>query len=67
MLGDLDPLPGTGSAALNRDVVARVRPVWMELMALPRARQLERVDAMRAAALSCEGDAFVALKGGPSR
>lgn len=67
VLGDLEPLPGTGSAALNRAVVARVRPVWKELMALPRAQQLARINAMRAAALSCEGDAFEVLKGGPSR
>ncbi|MEH0549094.1 hypothetical protein QA802_40345 [Streptomyces sp. B21-105] len=65
--GDLEPLPGTGSAALNRDVIARVRPVWEELMALPRAQQLARINAMYAAALSCEGDAFEVLKGGPSQ
>ncbi|MDX3798849.1 hypothetical protein [Streptomyces sp. AK04-3B] len=67
VLGELEPLPGTGSAALNRHVVDRVRPVWEELMALPRAQQLARINAMRAIALSCEGDAFEALKGGPSR
>ncbi|MDX2680555.1 hypothetical protein [Streptomyces soliscabiei] len=67
VLGALEPLPGTGSAALNRAVVTRVRPVWEELMALPRAQQLARINAMRAAAVSCEGDAFEVLKGGPSR
>jgi hypothetical protein len=67
VLGALEPLPGTGSAALNRDVMDRVRPVWEELMALPRAQQLARINAMRAAALSCEGDTFEILKGGPSR
>ncbi|MCX5265780.1 hypothetical protein [Streptomyces sp. NBC_00199] len=67
VLGDLEPLPGTGSAALDRAVVTRVRPVWDELMALPRAQQLARINAMRAAALSCEGDAFEVLKGGPSQ
>ncbi|MFF5575183.1 hypothetical protein [Streptomyces luteogriseus] len=67
VLGDLEPLPGTGSAALNRDVVTRVRPVWEELRALPQAQQRARINAMRAAALSCAGDAFEALKGGPSR
>ncbi|MEU4875259.1 hypothetical protein [Streptomyces sp. NPDC021608] len=67
VLGDLEPLPGTASPALNRDVVARVRPVWEELMALPRAQQLARIDAMRSAALSCEGDAYEVLEGGPSR
>lgn len=67
LLGDLEPLPGSGSAAFDRAVVARVRPVWDELMALPRAQQLARINAMRAAALSCEGDAFEVLKGGPSR
>ncbi|MFD8261748.1 hypothetical protein ACFV19_23080 [Streptomyces griseoluteus] len=67
VLGDLEPLPGTGSAALNRVVVTRVRPVWEELMALPRAQQLARINAMRAAALSCKGDAFEVLKGGSPR
>ncbi|KRD23394.1 MULTISPECIES: hypothetical protein [unclassified Streptomyces] len=67
VLGDLEPLPGSGSAAFNRAVVTRVRPVWDELTALPRAQQLARINAMRTAALSCEGDAFEVLKGGPSR
>jgi hypothetical protein len=41
--------------------------VWQKLRALPRARQLARIGAMRDAAFSCEGDAFDALKGGGSR
>lgn len=67
VLGDLRSLPGTGSASLRREVDAKARPVWTELKALPRAEQLSRIDAMRAAALSCKGDAFDALNGGASR
>jgi hypothetical protein len=67
VLGDLRSLPGTGPASLRREVDAEARPVWKKLMALPRAEQLSRINAMRAAALSCEGDAFEALKGGVSR
>jgi hypothetical protein len=52
---------------LRRQVDAETRPVWKELEALPRAEQLSRIDAMRTAALSCEGDAFDALKGGAPR
>ncbi|MEF9908459.1 hypothetical protein [Streptomyces sp. P9-A2] len=67
VLGDLRPLPGTESASLRSEVEAETRPVWKELEALPRAEQLSRINAMRAAALSCEGDAFDALSGGASR
>ncbi|MDQ1041218.1 hypothetical protein QFZ75_007634 [Streptomyces sp. V3I8] len=67
VLGDLEPLPGTGSAGARREVDAEARPVWRELRALLRAEQLARIGAMRASALSCEGDAFEALKGGGSR
>ncbi|MEV8533919.1 hypothetical protein [Streptomyces sp. NPDC051211] len=67
VLGDLRSLPGTGSASLRREVDAAARPVWTELEALPRAEQLSRINAMRAAALSCKGDAFDALNGGASR
>ncbi|MFD8881156.1 hypothetical protein ACFV0H_01330 [Streptomyces erythrochromogenes] len=67
VLGDLRSLPGTGSASLRREVDAAARPVWTELKALPRAEQLSRINAMRAAALSCKGDAFDALNGGASR
>ncbi|MFD6227538.1 hypothetical protein ACFWFZ_11745 [Streptomyces sp. NPDC060232] len=67
VLGDLRSLPGTGSASLRREVDAEARPVWTELKALPRAEQLSRINAMRAAALSCKGDAFDALKGGAPR
>ncbi|MFE2970978.1 hypothetical protein ACFXKC_46730 [Streptomyces sp. NPDC059340] len=67
VLGDLRPLPGTLSASLRREVDAETRPVWKGLKALPRAEQLSRIKAMRAAALSCKGDAFDALKGGASR
>ncbi|MBA2806331.1 hypothetical protein E0500_002355 [Streptomyces sp. KM273126] len=67
VLGDLKALPGTLPASLRREVDAETRPVWKELKALPRAEQLSRINAMRAAALSCEGDAFEALNGGASR
>ncbi|GAB2850674.1 hypothetical protein GCM10027074_16570 [Streptomyces deserti] len=67
VLGDLRPLPGTLSAGWRREVDAETRPVWKELKALPRAEQLSRINAMRAAALSCEGDAFDVLSGGASR
>ena len=66
VLGDLRPLPGTEPSALGR-VDAEARPVWTELMALPQAEQLSRINAMRTAALSCKGDAFDALNGGASR
>ncbi|MPY52867.1 hypothetical protein [Streptomyces acidicola] len=67
VLGDLKALPGTLPASLRREVDAETRPVWKELKALPRAEQHSRINAMRAAALSCEGDAFEALNGGASR
>ncbi|MFF7928496.1 hypothetical protein ACFZDP_46785 [Streptomyces mirabilis] len=67
VLGDLRPLPGTLSASLRREVDAETRPVWKKLKALPRAEQLSRINAMRAAALSCKGDAFAALNGVASR
>jgi hypothetical protein len=67
VLGDLEPLPGTGASGLDRQIDAEARPVWQKLRALPRARQLARIGAMRDAAFSCEGDAFDALKGGGSR
>ncbi|GGY04251.1 hypothetical protein [Streptomyces djakartensis] len=67
VLGDLEPLPGTWSARLRREVEVQARPVWIKLRALPRDEQLSRIHAMRAAALSCEGDPLEALKGGKSR
>ncbi|MEV4969881.1 hypothetical protein [Streptomyces scopuliridis] len=67
VLGDLRPLPSTLPTKFRREVDAETRPVWKELKALPRAEQLSRINAMRAAALSCEGDAFDALNGGASR
>ncbi|MBV1941840.1 hypothetical protein KUF83_35570 [Streptomyces sp. BV286] len=66
VFGDLSMLPGT-PANMRREVDAESRPVWKELKALPRAEQLSRINAMRAAALSCEGDAFDVLKGGAPR
>lgn len=66
VLGDLKPLGGP-SARLPARAQAETRTVWKELMALPRAEQLSRINAMRAAALSCEGDPFEVLSGGASR
>ncbi|WP_217210804.1 hypothetical protein [Streptomyces sp. AC550_RSS872] len=65
VLGDLRPLAGTSHP--SGDPIADARPVWKELKALPRAEQLSRINAMRAAAFSCEGHAFDALSGGASR
>lgn len=70
VLGDLKSLPGTGAAQPGGEVDAEARPVWKKLKALPRAEQLSRINAMRAAALSCEDDGsdpLDALTGGASR
>jgi hypothetical protein len=67
VLGDLKSLPGAGPANLRREADAEARPVWRELQALSRDGQRARINAMRAAAFSCEGDAFDALKGGASQ
>jgi hypothetical protein len=64
VLGDLKPFP---SALSRREVDTKARPVWKKLEALPRAEQLSRIKAMRAAALSCKGDPFEVLSGGASR
>jgi len=66
VLGYLKPLGGT-SARMRREVESETRPVWKKLKALPGAEQLSRINAMRAAALSCEGDPFEVLSGGSSR
>jgi hypothetical protein len=66
VLGDLRPLPGT-PAGMRSEVDAKSRPVWKELKALPWSEQLSRINAMRAAALSCEGDPFDVLSGRASR
>jgi hypothetical protein len=63
--GDLKPLGAT--SRMRGEVEAEARPVWKELKALPPAEQLSRINAMRAAALSCEGDQFDVLSGGASR
>ncbi|MFE2498465.1 hypothetical protein [Streptomyces scopuliridis] len=67
VLGDIRSLPGTEPASSRREVNPKTRAVWKELKAQPRAEQLSRINAMRAAALSCKGDAFDALNGGASR
>ncbi|MEU0119988.1 hypothetical protein ABZ137_41700 [Streptomyces bobili] len=64
VLGDLKPLPGM--AGPGRDVGAEARPILNDLKSLPRAGQLSRINAMRAAAFSCKGDVYDALKGGAS-
>ncbi|WP_413756919.1 hypothetical protein [Streptomyces sp. MMBL 11-3] len=63
--GVLAPLDGTGYSAAEQ--LDEARPVWKEFKALPRDEQRSRIDAMRGAALSCEGEPFAALKGGGSR
>ncbi|MDQ0936178.1 hypothetical protein [Streptomyces turgidiscabies] len=67
VLGDFRPLPSTSPANLQRMADAEARPVWKKLKALPRAEQLSRINAMRAAALSCKGEPFEVLSGGTSR
>jgi hypothetical protein len=67
VLGDLKPLPDTGPAGLRQKIDTEAREVWKDLGALPRAEQLSRINAMRAAALSCEADALDALTGGAPR
>ncbi|MBT3150037.1 hypothetical protein HTV45_03860 [Streptomyces sp. CHD11] len=62
---DLEPLDGTGRSAAEQ--MAEARPVWRKLKALPQDEQLARISAMRAAALSCEGEPLDALTGGTSR
>jgi hypothetical protein len=67
ILGDLKPLPGRPAGTTRREVDAKTRPVWKELKALAWSEQLSRINAMRAAALSCKGDPFDVLSGGASR
>ncbi|WP_328770130.1 hypothetical protein [Streptomyces sp. NBC_00286] len=67
VLGDLRSLTGGESARLRPGGEAETRTVWKELNALPRAEQLSRINAMRAVALSCKGDAFSVLEGGAPR
>ncbi|MFI7504879.1 hypothetical protein ACIBVL_41700 [Streptomyces sp. NPDC049687] len=67
VLGDLGSLPSGQSAGLRHEIDAQARAVWKGFRALPRAEQLKRIHAMRAAALSCEGSTLDALKGGASR
>jgi hypothetical protein len=67
VLGRPVTFPGAGSEGLRHEIDAEARPVWRKLRALPRDEQLSRIEAMRAAAFSCEGDAFDALKGGAGR
>jgi hypothetical protein len=66
VLGELKPLPGTPAGA-SGEVDAKARPVWKELKALPPAEQLARINAMRAAALSCKADPFDVLSGKAAR
>lgn len=66
VLGELKPLPGL-TAGMREDVDAKARPVWKKFKALPRAEQVSRINAMRGAALACEGDPFDVLSGRGSR
>ncbi|WP_405996422.1 hypothetical protein [Streptomyces sp. NBC_00986] len=66
VLGELKPLPGP-TAEMRAEVDTKARPVWKKLMTLPRAEQLSRIEAMRGAALTCEGDPFDVLSGRASR
>ncbi|MCI4079224.1 hypothetical protein MRQ86_02440 [Streptomyces sp. MMS21 TC-5] len=62
VLGDLQPLDGAGHS--RDEQLALADPVWRELRALPRAEQRARIDAMRTAVSTCEGDPLDALAGG---
>lgn len=66
VLGDLKSLPDVAES-IRRHVDSEGRPLWKKFRALPPAQQRARIDAMRAAALSCKGDALAALTGGASR
>ncbi|MGW2887263.1 hypothetical protein ACWDDN_18290 [Streptomyces griseoruber] len=66
VLGDLRSLPHA-SANVRDYADTEARPVWKKFRTLPKAEQRARIDAMRTAALSCEGDALEALTGGASR
>ncbi|MEV7583951.1 hypothetical protein [Streptomyces erythrochromogenes] len=61
VLGDLLPLDGSGHS--RADQLALAEPVWRELGALPPAEQQARINALRTAALGCEGDPLGALAG----
>ncbi|MEV1069366.1 hypothetical protein [Streptomyces sp. NPDC050263] len=65
VLGDLEPPDNISEA--SRGQMDLARPVWKKLKALPPAEQLSRINAMRAAALSCEGDPLTVLDGGASQ
>ncbi|WP_030326456.1 hypothetical protein [Streptomyces sp. NRRL B-3229] len=68
VLGDLKPLPGTAPASLVRSPRGETPQVfWKKFKALPRAEQLSRMQALRAAAISCKDDWADALEGGASR
>lgn len=66
ILGDLRPLPGTPET-VGGEVETRSRPVWEKLKALPWSGQLARINAMRDAALACEGDPFEVVSGRGTR
>ncbi|AOS65644.1 hypothetical protein [Actinoalloteichus hymeniacidonis] len=66
VLGDLTATSGTADVA-NERILEQALPVWEELNALPPSEQLARINAMRAVATSCDGDALSVLAGGASR
>ncbi|MFD6173813.1 hypothetical protein [Streptomyces coeruleorubidus] len=62
-LGDLRPHL-LRSSSMRAEIDALARPAWNALRALPAEEQRARVAALRAAALSCDGDLLNVLKGG---
>ncbi|MEW2401443.1 hypothetical protein [Streptomyces sp. NPDC046862] len=67
VLGDFRSLPSAQSPNIRREIDTQARAEWKKFRALPRDKQLARINAMRTAAFSCKGDALDALTGGASR
>jgi hypothetical protein len=61
LTGDLAPVRGYPWS--DDEVRAQLKQTWEALRALPADQQRDRVAAMRAAALSCQGDQLAALTG----
>ncbi|WP_329072025.1 hypothetical protein [Streptomyces sp. NBC_01429] len=66
VMGNFRMLPSAPGLAADMDE-KNARAAWKKLAALPKAEQRERIDAMHAAAFSCETDPIEALTGGGSR
>jgi hypothetical protein len=58
-MGDLEPVFGESSAADR--IAALAGPAWRTFHALPPAEQARRINALRAAALSCRGGDLLGL------